>query len=115
MRFLLGITVPAFAAVMASGVLLFIPAADRHAASATFFAKMGVILLGGLNALALPVTAWRAVDDWGDAARAPWKARVAAALSILAWTGVIVLRRAMGYEQREPPQFGPDALLMPDT
>lgn len=102
-RFLLGITAPAFAVVLASGVLLFIPAADRYATSPTFFVKMGVIFLGGLNALVLHATAWRSIRAWGDAARPPGNVRAAAALSILVWLGAIVLGRAMGYEQRQPP------------
>ena len=68
-RFLLRISVPAFVLVAVSGVLLFVPSADRYAASATFLVKMGVLVIGGMNALAFHIAAWRRVDDWGGRTR----------------------------------------------
>src|SRR5690606_19699138 len=51
-RFLLSVSAPAFALIMASGILLFIPSADRHAESTMFFVKCAAIVAGGGNALA---------------------------------------------------------------
>ena len=64
-RFLLRISAPAFALLAVTGVLLFVPSADRYAASPIFFLKMGAIAAGGLNALAFHVAAWQRVDIWG--------------------------------------------------
>jgi hypothetical protein len=110
-RFLLGISVPAFMLVAASGILLFVPSADRHAASPVFLVKLGVIALGGLNAFALHVAAWRRTDAMHAADRIPWIGRVAAAVSILLWVVVIVLGRAMGYAPRAAPDVDPGTTL----
>ena len=111
-RFLLRISVPAFALLAVSGVLLFVPSADRYATSPVFFAKMGAIAAGGLNALAFHIAAWRRVDDWGRRARTPWTARGAAVVSVLVWITVIALGRWMGYERREPPASDLDPLSL---
>ena len=110
-RFLLRISVPAFVLVAVSGVLLFVPSADRYATSATFLAKMGALVIGGANALAFHIVAWRRVDTWGDAAQTPWAARTTAIVSVVVWVSVIALGRAMGYERREAPEVDVDAIL----
>jgi hypothetical protein len=114
-RFLLRISVPAFAMVAVSGALLFIPSADRYVASATFSAKMGALVIGGLNALAFHIAAWRRVDTWGDGAHIPWAARATAIVSVVAWISVIALGRAMGYERREAPEVDVDTLRQFDA
>jgi hypothetical protein len=111
-RFLLRIAGPAFVLLALSGTLLFVPSADRYAASPVFFAKMGALAVGGLNALAFHITAWRRVDDWGLRARTPWTARSAAVVSVLVWITVIALGRWMGYERREPPPSDLDPLSL---
>ena len=63
-RFLLRIAGPAFVLLAVSGTLLFVPSADRYAASPVFFLKLGAIAAGGLNALAFHLAAWRRVDAW---------------------------------------------------
>jgi hypothetical protein len=95
-RFLLRISLPAFALLAASGLLLFIPSADRYAASPVFLVKMGAIVLGGLNALVLHIAS---------------RQRLAASASILLWIAVISLGRAMGYEPREAPAVELDPIL----
>jgi hypothetical protein len=110
-RFLLRISVPAFAVVAVSGALLFVPSADRYVASGTFLAKMGALVIGGLNALAFHIAAWRRVDDWGDGTRVPWAARTTAVFSVAVWLSVIALGRSMGYERREAPEVDVDLLL----
>ena len=109
-RFLLRICAPAFVLLAASGTLLFVPSADRSAASAIFFWKLTAIAVGGLNALAFHVTAWRRVEAWSQRMRTPWGARTTAVVSVLVWISVIALGRAMGYERRDPPPIDLDAL-----
>ena len=111
-RFLLRISVPAFALVALSGVLLFVPSADRYAASTTFLAKMVALVIGGVNAVAFHVTAWRRADDWGHDARTPRAARITAIVSVVVWVGVITLGRSMGYERREAPGVDADTLRL---
>jgi uncharacterized membrane protein len=102
-RFLLRIAGPAFALLAVSGVLLFVPSADRYAASPVFYLKLGAIGVGGLNALAFHFTAWQRVDVWSARPRPPWSVRAAAIASIVVWIAVIALGRGMGYESRQPP------------
>jgi hypothetical protein len=109
-RFLLSVSAPAFALIVASGILLFIPSADRHAESMVFFVKCAAIAAGGGNALAFHRMARRPAGVWGDAVRARRPARLTAIVSMTVWIGVIVLGRAMGYERRKPPEVDLDAL-----
>ena len=109
-RFLLRISVPAFVLATVSGILLFVPSADRYAASPVFFTKMGAVAAGGLNALAFHIAAWQRVDSWGEGPRTPWTARTTAVVSVLVWVSVIALGRWIGYERREPPEVDLDTL-----
>jgi hypothetical protein len=102
-QLLLRICGAAFVVLAVSGALMFVPSADRYAASPVFFIKMGATAAGGLNALAFHFGPWQQVDAWGRRARAPSTARAAAVISVLVWIGVITLGRSMGYERREPP------------
>jgi hypothetical protein len=110
-RFLLRICVPAFAVLVVTGVLLFVPSADRFASSPAFLLKLGVIALGGVNALAF----YRAAHAPGEtdrrrSKRAVWTARTAAVVSVAVWVGAIALGRSMGYERREPPPSDLDTM-----
>lgn len=102
-RLLLRISTPAFALLVISGVLLFVPSADRYAASPIFFLKLATIGVGGLNALVFHLTAWRNVEVWNERERTPRAARATAFVSVVVWLSAIALGRAMGYESREPP------------
>lgn len=114
-RFLLRISAPAFVLVALSGALLFVPSADRYAASGTFLAKMIALGIGGLNALAFHVGPWRRVEAWGRDAPTPWPARTTAIVSVLVWISVIVLGRSMGYERREALEVDPETLRLFDA
>lgn len=108
-RFLLRVAAPAFALLAISGVLLFVPSADRYAASPAFFLKMGTLAAGGVNALAFHVTAWKRVDSW-ELGPTPWSARATAIVSAAMWVSAIALGRFLGYETREPPDSDLDTL-----
>ncbi|RPI63539.1 MAG: hypothetical protein EHM50_02140 [Lysobacterales bacterium] len=102
-RLLLRIAGPAFGLLAVSGVLLFVPSADRYAASPIFLLKLGAMVVGGLNALAFHLVAWRHVGVWSLRPRSPWAVRAAAIGSVVVWVAVIALGRGMGYESRQPP------------
>ena len=108
-RFLLRIAGSAFVLLAVSGTLLFVPSADRYAASPIFFLKLGSIAIGGLNALAFHLTAWRRVDAWSSRPGAPWTVRAVAIVSVVVWVSVIALGRGMGYESRQPGAADLDA------
>jgi hypothetical protein len=109
-RFLLRIAGLAFALLFVSGVLLFVPSADRYAASPVFYLKLGAIAIGGLNAGAFHLTAWQRIETWEARPRPPWSVRAAAIVSVIVWIAVIALGRGMGYESRQPPAADLDTL-----
>jgi hypothetical protein len=109
-RFLLSIAAPAFAVVAASGTLMFISAADRYAASPVFVAKLGIIFLGGTNAVAIKLADGQRAHVGDKAHRRRPIGRVVAVVSLLVWLSAIVLGRSMGYELRKPPPMDFDAL-----
>ncbi|MEZ0212935.1 MAG: hypothetical protein ACAH27_08310 [Xanthobacteraceae bacterium] len=59
--------------------------------------KLALLILAGLNALVFHYGVYRHVDRWTDAAVTPIAARVAAGVSMTAWTGVILAGRLLAY------------------
>jgi hypothetical protein len=53
--------------------------------------------LAGLNVPVFHYGIYRRVDEWTDAAVTPVAARVGAAVSLIAWTGVILAGRLLAY------------------
>jgi hypothetical protein len=58
---------------------------------------MGLLLLAALNALIFHWGVYRNVLQWDDAAVTPFRAKLAAALSLTLWVGIIAAGRAIGY------------------
>lgn len=85
---LVKITWIGFALMAISGIFLFCSEADKLYFNAAFRVKM-------LLLLALGVNQWLFHHRFGSAARSD--GRIAAALSLGLWTGVIVLGRAIAY------------------
>lgn len=109
-RFLLRISVPAFVLLTGSGALLFVPSADRYAASPIFFAKLAAMAVGGLNALAFHLVARRRVGTSSSSGGTERAGRATAVVSVLVWLAVIALGRSLGYERRAPPPSDLDEL-----
>jgi hypothetical protein len=79
----------------ATGFLLFSVRPSAYAANPAFLVKLGLIALGLLNVLALRLgTGWRQALG-GGAVVVP--VRVAAALSMLVWTGTVLAGRWIGF------------------
>ena len=85
----------AFMIQVATGLLLFSTMASQYAATRTFFIKMSLILLAGVNALVFMRTVYRSVAKWDTAAIPPLGARLAGYVSILLWFGVLVMGRVL--------------------
>lgn len=82
-------TIAGFALAAASGVLMFSTRANDLVHNTVFLAKLGLIVLAGVNA------AWfHARRSWTKRDRV---ARVQAALSLATWIGVIGLGRFIAY------------------
>lgn len=95
-------TLAAFLVAMTSGLTMFTAHAADYLGNPVFMLKMGLILAAGVNAAMLHVGAMRAAGRWdaeaGDVdAGTPWRVRIAAAVSILLWLGVIACGRLLAY------------------
>jgi hypothetical protein len=86
-----------FACQAVSGSLLTVSEATRLYPIVYFWIKMGLLLLAALNALIFHWGVYRNVLQWDDAAVTPFRAKVAGALSLTLWVGIIAAGRAIGY------------------
>ncbi|MDR6438682.1 hypothetical protein J2790_003849 [Paenarthrobacter nicotinovorans] len=96
-RYLLPVSHLGLAIAVATGILLFSAQAVGVAGSDAAPWKLGLLLLAGLNVLVFHRGAYRRVDEWTDAVTAPVAARIAAIVSMTAWTGVIFAGRFLAY------------------
>lgn len=90
-RLLLPVAVFGFLLAACAGLLLFATDARAYAASPLFQAKLVLITLALVNALALRVI------DWRQPGPSDRRIAVAGAASILLWLAVIILGRLVGY------------------
>ena len=81
--------------VLPTGLLLFIADPLALLANGAFLLKLGLIVLGGLNALAFHAGPYRQADAWPR--RAPPRALLHALLSLGLWIGVIASGRLIAY------------------
>ncbi len=88
-RLALTLALAGFALIVLSGVLMFAAAPDELLASTVFVAKMGLVMLAGLNA------AW--FHARGGLDRADVVARAQTVLSLGLWLAVVILGRWIGY------------------
>lgn len=92
LRFL-RIAIVGFTIVLVSGVGLFSATPAQYWDIQLFRTKMGLVLLGGINALCFELFERRKVMALADGSAAEPLARVMAALSLLLWCAVICLGR----------------------
>ncbi len=85
------IAIAGFALMVISGALLFVADARALAGSPIFLAKLGLIVLAGLNALAFRIGRHRLDEP------PPVSARVLAALSLGLWVSVVITGRLIAY------------------
>ncbi len=99
---MLPITWSAFVVAATSGALLFASNATAYAHNDFFRAKIALIALAGVNMLAFHGLVGRDAAGWRDAASTPRRARVAGALSLLLWIGVVACGRWIGFTLSAP-------------
>ncbi len=80
-----------------TGVVLLSAQATAVAGSAAAPWKLGLLVVAGVNVLVFHRGIYRRVDQWANAAVTPPAARVAAGVSLTAWTGVTVAGRFLAY------------------
>lgn len=88
-----------FALAVASGLLMFSSSATRYYVNLPFQMKILLIVLAGVNMLLFHFGEYRKVDQW-DRGQATTRARIAAALSLTFWVGVVVFGRWIGFTLR---------------
>ena len=86
-----------FVLMAISGTLLFYSGPVKAAANVFFRVKMLLILLTGLNALLFHFTIYKRVAIWDTAPSPPARAKLAGALSLVLWSGVVICGRMQAY------------------
>lgn len=84
-----------FLLIVPSGLMMFTAYATDYVASGLFALKMGLILLAACNAAVFHTGVFRGVDAWDRDAPPPVAARLAAAVSLATWIGVIACGRLL--------------------
>ncbi len=87
----------AFAVAVVSGSMMAVGQAGGYAANVQFQAKMALLAAAGVNMLVFHGFVWRRVGTWDQAAPPPPAARIAGALSLALWIGVVVTGRWVGW------------------
>jgi len=90
-------SLPGFAGMFVTGVLLFIAQAEKAYQNTFFRFKLALLVLAGLNALLYQIKFYP-MAEWDKSGIVPWGARVSGALSLIIWASVIALGRTMAYE-----------------
>lgn len=98
-RHVLPFTWGAFVLAVVTGSLLFSSQAVTYAANAPFRAKVVLLAVAGLNMAVFHALAYRHVEHWDAAERPPVAARVAGAISLATWTGIVFLGRWIAFAQ----------------
>jgi len=83
--------------IVPSGVLMFAAHATEMAANPAFRLKLALMAAALVNAAVFHRVPFRSVAVWDTGPRAPVAARLAGALSLLLWTGVIACGRLLAY------------------
>ena len=94
---ILPLTWTGFIIMLISGVMLFAAEAVKCYSNPAFRLKLILLLLVGLNPLVFHLTIYNSVDRWDEAPATPLRARLAGALSLSLWSGIIVAGRAIAY------------------
>ena len=87
----------AFALAVAAGSLLFISQAAAYFVNPTFWIKMSVMVLAGINMLIFELMTVRGVQTWDLAPTPPLPARLAGGISLGCWVLVVGFGRWTGF------------------
>ncbi|OFW22847.1 MAG: hypothetical protein A3H97_10045 [Acidobacteria bacterium RIFCSPLOWO2_02_FULL_65_29] len=80
-----------------SGFVLLYGQPTRYYGKVFFWLKMALMVAAGVNALVFHLTTYRTVAAWDSSQRVPLGARLAGALSLVLWAGVVVFGRITAY------------------
>ncbi|HEY1146402.1 MAG TPA: DUF6644 family protein [Allosphingosinicella sp.] len=86
-----------FAVAVTTGLLLFASNATSYYDNIPFRLKLVLIALAGANMLLFHFGAYRRVAEWDQSLPAPLPAKMAGALSLTFWIGVVTAGRWIGF------------------
>jgi hypothetical protein len=86
-----------FVLAVVSGALMTVGQAGEYITNPAFQLKLLLILLAGINMAAFHLIPWRTVGSWDTRVGPPVAARVAGALSLVLWIGVIAAGRWIAF------------------
>jgi hypothetical protein len=86
-----------FLVQVSTGLLMFASEALKMYGNWAFVMKMILIGVAGVNAFVFHSLAYQSVDKWDNDPIAPVSARIAGAVSILLWFGIVALGRWIAY------------------
>jgi hypothetical protein len=97
LRDVLPMTWIAFAVALICGSLLFISQATKYIDNTSFRLKMLLMLMAGINMLAFELITFRSVSKWDRDVPVPAAGKLAGAVSLICWLGVVLLGREIGW------------------
>jgi hypothetical protein len=86
-----------FAVQLITGLLLFASEASKMYVNWAFRLKMALIFAAGINAVVFHLLAYKSAGKWENDPVAPISARIAGAISILLWFGIVAAGRWIAY------------------
>ena len=90
-------TIAGFGIMVMTGALLFYAVPVKTYLNIFFRVKVLFLLLAGVNAAVFQLTISRSMSEWDLHAVPPRRARLAAGLSLILWTGIVVAGRMIAY------------------
>lgn len=100
-----------FLVAVIAGSLMFISAAAKYIVDLPFQLKMVLIVLAGVNMVVFHRLTYPDVAFWDKDSPPPFRAKLAAGLSLALWIAVVACGRMIGFTTED--QFGPSATNMP--
>jgi uncharacterized membrane protein len=93
----LTITWIGFVIAAITGTMMFIGKANVYIINPYFLAKMGMLVLVGLNMLFFHFVTWKGVNQWDTVADIPTSVKVAGLVSLVFWIVIAFLGRVIGF------------------
>ncbi|MGZ6029337.1 MAG: hypothetical protein ACXWK5_07945, partial [Myxococcaceae bacterium] len=82
---------------------LFASNAPTYARNPFLQLKMGLLLLAGVNMALFHLWARRNLPQWESGPRLPFRAKLAGAVSLLCWVGIVAAGRWIGFTNVSHP------------
>jgi hypothetical protein len=80
-----------------TGMMLLVIDPLRFYNNVFFWAKVAMLIVAGVNAMAFHLTTYQSVATWDRDARTPFPAKMAGVASLALWAGIIVSGRLIAY------------------